>query len=103
MDTNEMNLHRMLAQKDAEIERLMKDNARLRGMADEFKALVQRVDEQEAEIERLMDVYKAARGLCYGHDWNKGSAAISNGYRRKLIAAVNAIEPLPAALAKEEK
>lgn len=50
---------------------------------------------QARRIEELEAVYDAARGLCYGEDWNNGTHAKSRGYRKKLIAAVNAIEPLP--------
>ena len=50
---------------------------------------------QARRIEELEAVYDAARGLCYGEDWNNGTHAKSRGYRQKLVAAVNAIEPLP--------
>lgn len=49
---------------------------------------------QARRIEELEAVYDAARGLCYGEDWNNGTHAKSRGYRQKLVAAVNAIEPL---------
>jgi hypothetical protein len=58
VNTNEMNMARILRQKDAEIERLTKDNARLRGMADEFRALmvkVERLDELVADNEWLQE------------------------------------------------
>lgn len=43
--------------------------------------------------EALERVYKHARGLCFGVDWNAGTAA--KHHRAKLLASVNAIEPLP--------
>lgn len=51
---------------------------------------------QAARIAELETVYDAARGLCYGEDWNNGTHAKTRGYRQKLVAAVNAIEPLPS-------
>lgn len=53
---------------------------------------------QARRIAELEAVYAAARGLCYGEDWNNGTHAESRGYRKNLVAAVNAIEPLPALL-----
>jgi hypothetical protein len=47
----------------------------------------------DAEIKRLQSVYNAARGLCHGYDWNKGTHA--RAYRNQLILAVNAIDPIP--------
>lgn len=49
------------------------------------------------ELLALRAVYEAARGLCYGHDWNEGTQAKLHGYRNKLIKAVDAIEKLPDA------
>jgi len=49
--------------------------------------------ELKTEIERLQSVYNAARGLCHGYDWNKGTHA--RAYRNQLILAVNAIDPIP--------
>lgn len=46
-------------------------------------------------VRKLEAVYDAARGLCFGVDWNNGVAAIKHGYRQKLIEAVNAIKPTP--------
>lgn len=54
-----------------------------------------RVDE-----DKLLRVYKAARGLCHGYDWNKGTAA--RYHRAELLSAVNDIEPVPDAVAKIE-
>jgi len=56
---------------------------------------------QAARIRELEEVYDAARGLCYGEDWNNGTHAKSRGYRQKLVAAVNAIEPLPPLLSRK--
>lgn len=39
----------------------------------------------ERKYARLLD---AARGLCFGEDWNNGTHARLHGYRAKLIAAV---------------
>jgi hypothetical protein len=47
------------------------------------------------ELELLRSVFEAAFGLCMGYDWNKGTAAIDCGYRRKLLSAVNAIRAVP--------
>ena len=44
------------------------------------------------QIEKLIAVYRAARGLCGGYDWNRGSVA--EVYRNKLIMAVHEVEPL---------
>ena len=63
--------------------------------AGELLRITEQLAERDAEIEQLTKVYEAARGLCHGYDWNKGSAALHNGYRAKLIVAVNAIKPLP--------
>lgn len=52
-------------------------------------------EELELTIRKLRAVYEAARGLCMGYDWNNGTAAKACGYRRKLLSAVNAIEPVP--------
>lgn len=52
-------------------------------------------EELETKIRKLRKVYEAARGLCMGYDWNKGTAALHHGYRRRLLDAVNAIEPVP--------
>jgi len=41
----------------------------------------------------LMELYNAADGLCYGTDWNQGTAAKLHGYRRKLQLAVANINP----------
>lgn len=49
-------------------------------------------DEREA---KLREVYEAARGLCFGTDWNNGTQAATHGYRARLINAVNAVEQLP--------
>lgn len=46
-------------------------------------------------LRRLEAVYAAARGMCFGYDWNQGSAAWRAGYRPALIEAVHAVEPLP--------
>ena len=40
-----------------------------------------------------LKVYEHARGMCFGHDWNKGTHA--GFHRRPLIAAVDAIDALP--------
>ena len=52
-----------------------------------------RADELEAKLEKLEVVYRAARGMCHGYDWNKGTAA--SYHRADLVRAVNAIDPLP--------
>jgi hypothetical protein len=54
-------------------------------------------EELETTIRKLRRVYEAARGLCYGHDWNDGTQAKLHGYRNKLIKAVDDIEKLPDA------
>lgn len=54
-------------------------------------------EELETTIRKLRRVYEAARGLCYGHDWNEGTQAKTHGYRNKLIKAVDDIEKLPDA------
>jgi hypothetical protein len=41
-----------------------------------------------AERDALLPVFKAAKGLCFGTDWNKGAHALKYGYRQKLIDAV---------------
>lgn len=46
--------------------------------------------EQLAKYER---VYAAARGLCMGYDWNKGTHA--KLYRNMLIDLIDSISPLP--------
>ncbi len=55
---------------------------------------------KQEEIARLQAVYRAARGLCYGEDWNNGTHAKTYGYRMSLIDAVHAVEPLPKDIAK---
>jgi hypothetical protein len=50
--------------------------------------------------DKLQRVYKAARGLCHGYDWNKGTAA--RYHRAELLSAVNDIEPVPDVGAKIE-
>ena len=69
MNTNEMNLHRMLAQKDAEIERLKKyadaihadkmdallEIERLRDERDDLARMVNRVAELEAALAKTED------------------------------------------------
>jgi hypothetical protein len=50
---------------------------------------------QPAKRAELLRVYEAARGLCFGTDWNRGTHALTHKYRAKLIAAVDAIEELP--------
>lgn len=69
--------------------------------ADEAEAAAL-IASQARRIEELEAVYAAARGLCYGEDWNNGAHAKSRGYRKKLVAAVNAIEPLPALINRGE-
>lgn len=60
-----------------------------------------RIAELEAENAELNAVYRAARGLCHGTDWNNGTHAVRHGYRAKLIKAVSAVsavapaQPLP--------
>ena len=39
-------------------------------------------------LSALWRVVRAAEGLCHGTDWNKGTHAITHGYRQKLIDAV---------------
>ncbi len=50
---------------------------------------------KQGVVDKLRAVYEAARGLCFGTDWNKGTQALRNGYRQLLINAVHAVEPLP--------
>jgi len=52
-------------------------------------------EELETTIRKLRRVYEAARGLCHGYDWNDGTHAKLHRYRKQLVDAVNAIEPLP--------
>lgn len=47
----------------------------------------------EARIRELEAVYKHARGLCGGQDWNKGAHA--KAHRKALVEAVNPVESLP--------
>jgi hypothetical protein len=54
-------------------------------------------------MKALERVYDAARGLCFGVDWNNGTAAKIHGYRQKLIDAVNSIEKLPLCSSCETK
>ena len=42
---------------------------------------------------RIMDVVKAARGLAKGTDWNNGTQAKAHGYRRKLLEALDRLDP----------
>lgn len=42
---------------------------------------------------QLEKVYNAARGLCFGYDWNFGTHA--GIYRKRLLRAVNAVEKIP--------
>lgn len=51
-------------------------------------------DTMRQRLAELEKVYKHARGLCFGEDWNKGTHAMY--HRIPLLHAVNAIEPLPA-------
>jgi hypothetical protein len=53
----------------------------------------------DVEIVLLRAVYEAARGLCHGTDWNRGTHALHHGYRRRLIEAVNAVEQLAKGVA----
>lgn len=39
-------------------------------------------------LERLRPLVEAARGLAFGEDWNKGTAAKTHGYRDKLLRAL---------------
>jgi len=57
--------------------------------------------ERGEEMEKLRAVYKAARGLSHGADWNKGIHA--KAYRRLLMDAVNAVDPPPTESAGEDK
>ncbi len=45
------------------------------------------------EIARLREIAEAARGLCFGADWNNGNHVKLHGYREKLIRAVAAMYP----------
>src|ERR1700721_1900337 len=38
------------------------------------------MEQLKAECERLRMVYEAARGLCFGYDWNHGTHAKDHGY-----------------------
>ena len=49
------------------------------------------IDEMFATLSALWRVARAAEGLCHGTDWNKGTHAITHGYRQKLIDAVVAL------------
>lgn len=43
-------------------------------------------------MEKLNAVYEAARGLCFGEDWNNGTHAKLHGYKQKLREAVAAVQ-----------
>ena len=51
------------------------------------------LDQAAKRLEKLEAVYQAARGMCHGYDWNKGTAA--EYHRADLVRAVNAVDPLP--------
>ena len=44
------------------------------------------IQELKAELAALREVYRYAKGLCMGEDWNKGTAALY--YRKPLREAV---------------
>jgi hypothetical protein len=44
-------------------------------------------------LKRLARVYEAAKALSIHYDWNTGHSALQS--RRKLLKALNAIEPVP--------
>ncbi len=45
------------------------------------------------ELAMLRNIAEAARGLCFGSDWNNGNQVRLHGYREKLIRAVTAMYP----------
>ena len=46
-----------------------------------------------AENKALREVYRCAKGLCSGEDWNGGTAALY--YRKPLREAVKALQETP--------
>lgn len=68
----------------------------LRAILDDCQRHKEQTDEDNdalrAEVERLREVYRCARGMCGGQDWNKGTAAYY--YRNGLVEAVNRVETL---------
>lgn len=60
------------------------------------------ISEREEQERRLLwNVYEAARGLCFGKDWNQGEETMK--YRNDLIDAVAAVEPLPWGTCKAKR
>jgi len=53
-------------------------------------------DKAEAENKRLREVYRCAKGLCMGEDWNAGTAAL---HHRKPLR--EAVEKAKAALQEQ--
>jgi len=58
--------------------------------AREASVLRDEIHRLRAEVEKLLPVYEAARGLCRGSDWNKGTHA--KAYRKQLTIAVKAAQ-----------
>ena len=52
-----------------------------------------RIEKQDETIEQLQAVFDAAKGLCFGEDWNNGTHAMI--YKQKLRDAVAAIPQPP--------
>ena len=93
----------LYAERDAAIARAEKAEMDAKAMCDSYaeegQRLFDRAEAAEASLaaitaerDALREVYLAARGLCIGVDWNKGTHAIERGYRKRLIEAVNAVE-----------
>jgi hypothetical protein len=61
-------------------------------------ALQSAIEALQADAQRYRAVYDAAKGLCMGVDWNKGTHA--KAYRQKLNRAVAAID---AAMALDKR
>jgi len=57
------------------------------------KAVAKQLTACEVDRDRYEAVYYAARGICYGYDWNNGTHA--SKYRKKLLGLVNGIEVIP--------